>query len=141
MAEKSCGVHKLVADVALFAEGHVLMVRYRDTSLYDKQTGWFLPDDYLIHLEHPDEAAKRIAKDQTGITLKDVRLDHIESFGDGAWHLIFHYRADIDATRAVKPIGNVKDVAWFPLDKLPDPSEVAHQGWGLDVLRTIVSAH
>lgn len=84
MAEKSCGVHKLVADVALLAEGHVLMVRYRDTSRYDGQPGWFLPDDYLIYLEHPDDAAKRIAQDQAGFALDQVLLDHIESFGNGA---------------------------------------------------------
>lgn len=140
MAAKSCGIHRLVADVAILAEGHVLMVRYRDTSRYDNQSGWFLPDDYLVHLEHPDEGAKRIAKDQTGIAPQNVRIDHIESFGNGAWHLVFHYRADIESTRAVRPSGNIRDIEWFSLDKLPDESEVAHHGWGLDVLRTITGA-
>lgn len=70
MAEKSCGLHKLVADVALLAEGHVLMVRYRDTSKYDNQSGWFLPDDFLAHLEHPDDAAKRIVRIRQGSRLR-----------------------------------------------------------------------
>lgn len=135
MAVKPCGVHKLVVDIALLAEGHVLMVRYRDTSRYDNQSGWFLPDDYIMHLEHPDDAARRIAKDQAAISFTKVRLDHIESFGNGAWHLIFHYRVDLESKRAVKSEGNVRDIAWFPLDKLP---EVAHHGWALGVLRTIL---
>lgn len=37
-----CTVHKLVADIALVAEDGVLLVRYRDTSGYDGQAGWFL---------------------------------------------------------------------------------------------------
>jgi len=38
---------KLVADVALVGGDQVLFVRYRDTSRYDGEGGWFLPDDYL----------------------------------------------------------------------------------------------
>src|SRR5205085_221376 len=57
---------KLVADVAVVAEGEVLLVRYANTAKYDGQTGWFLPDDFLAHLEHPDDAARRIVREQTG---------------------------------------------------------------------------
>ena len=42
-----CKVHRLVADVALFARNRVLLVKYKDVSLYDGQRGWFLPDDFL----------------------------------------------------------------------------------------------
>jgi len=52
-----CTVHKLVADVAVLADRQVLLVRYQDTRNYDGQRGWFLPDDYLMFVEHPDEAA------------------------------------------------------------------------------------
>src|SRR5438309_2580077 len=100
--ERGCTVHKLVADIALFSGRRVLLVKYRDVARYDGQRGWFLPDDFLVHEEHPQDAAKRIAREQTGVELEDARLSHIESFGNGAWHLIFHYRADLP-TPTVKP--------------------------------------
>jgi hypothetical protein len=134
--ETGCG-HRLVADVALFARGQVLMVRYRDVSKYDNQRGWFLPDDYLQHLEHPD-AAKRILEGQLGITPSTIRLDHIESFGNGWWHLVFHYRAEMDEIPSLRPTENVADAQWFALDALPEESEVAHHGWGLDVVHKLV---
>ena len=80
----TCGVHKLVADIAIRAGDRVLFVKYKDVSRYDGQRGWFLPHDYLGHLEHPDEAAKRIATTQTGLTSAVPKLSHIESFGNGA---------------------------------------------------------
>jgi len=132
-----CTVHKLVADVAMFADDRVLLVRYKDAGRYDGQHGWFLPDDYLGHGEHPDEAAKRIAKEQTGRNLPNAELSHIESFGNGAWHLIFHYRADVKRADAVAPRGNVAAADWFALSKLPKRDDVAHHGWAIDVVRTL----
>src|SRR5437016_9935050 len=86
--------------------------------------------------EHPEEAAKRIAREHTGVELQDVRLSHIESFGNGAWHLIFHYRADLPAPR-IKPGPNVAATEWFERTKLPARSEVAHGGWAIDVLKSM----
>jgi ADP-ribose pyrophosphatase YjhB (NUDIX family) len=89
------GVHdsQALADVAVLAQGQVLLVRYRDARKYDGQSGWFLPDDYLEHAEHPDAAATRILEEQVGMSDQEVVLNHIESFdGDGSpWHLVFHY--------------------------------------------------
>src|SRR5438105_7704759 len=104
--EGGCTVHKLVADLALFSGRKVLLVKYRDVARYDGQRGWFLPDDFLMHEEHPEDAAQRIAREHTGVELQDVRLSHIESFGNGTWHLIFHYRADLP-TPTVKPGGRI----------------------------------
>ncbi|MGH2627924.1 MAG: NUDIX hydrolase [Anaerolineales bacterium] len=133
-------IHKLVADVCLLAEGHVLLVRYRDVRKYDGETGWFLPDDYLRHLEHPDEAARRILHDQAGITPPPVSLSHIESFeGNGAWHLIFHYRAELPRPAEVPLQGNILAAQWFPLGALPAPEEVSHGGWGLETTQKILS--
>jgi ADP-ribose pyrophosphatase YjhB (NUDIX family) len=134
-----CTVHKLVADVAVFAEARVLLVKYKDTSRYDHQEGWFLPDDYLDHEEHPEDAAKRILAEQAGLAVPSVGLDAIESFGNGSWHLIFHYRADIDRALPVGPTGNVAAAEWFALGGLPAPSEVAHHGWALDVLSKMIA--
>jgi len=132
-----CKVHRLVADVALFARNRVLLVKYKDVSLYDGQRGWFLPDDFLRFGEHPEAACKRIANEQIGLELPEVRLGHIESFGNGAWHLIFHFRADVKKAHAVPITGNVAAAEWFDLKNLPDPATVAHHGWAVDVLRAL----
>ena len=133
-----CSVHKLVADVALVAENRVLLVRYRDTSRYDGQAGWFLPDDFLAHVEHPDDAAARIVREQAGISV-EPRLAEIESFDGGAWHLVFHYLAQLDEALPVDATGNVGAAEWFPLDQLPSPSDVAHHGWGLQTLERVLA--
>jgi 8-oxo-dGTP diphosphatase len=132
-------VHKLVVDVALLAARQVLLVRYRDPAAYDQQRGWFLPDDYLKPLEHPDDAAARILTEQAGLRGPAARLHHIESFGNGAWHLIFHYTAEIIRPLPVVPGPNTAEARWFSLTALPDRAEMAHEGWGLDVLRTILT--
>ena len=128
---------KLVADVAFVADGQTLLVRYDDVTGYDGETGWFLLDDYLRRLEHPDDAARRIARDQAGIEIVVPKLAEIESFGNGDWHLVFHYRADLDERPDVHPGENVKDAEWFPLAALPEAGEVAHHGWARDVLARI----
>jgi ADP-ribose pyrophosphatase YjhB (NUDIX family) len=130
---------KLVADVAVVAGDHVLLVRYRDTARYDGEAGWFLPDDYLARLEHPDETARRILREQAGIDAPDeLRLAEIETFNGDAWHMVFHYLAPI-----AEPVpaggANVADARWFPLGDLPDPGETAHHGWALDVLGRILA--
>jgi ADP-ribose pyrophosphatase YjhB (NUDIX family) len=131
-----CRVHRLVADVAVVAGESVLLVKYRDVGRYDGQRGWFLPDDFLNHLEHPDAAAARILSEQVGVSAK-VGLDHVESFGDGAWHLIFHYRASLAKPAPIAAGNNVAAAEWFSLDALPPDSEMAHEGWGREVLRAM----
>jgi ADP-ribose pyrophosphatase YjhB (NUDIX family) len=128
---------KLVADVAVIAAGQVLLVRYRDTAKYDGQSGWFLPDDFLEHGEHPADAADRILREQSGLPATELRLSHIESFANGAWHLIFHFVTEVAAPVPVSPSGNVLAAEWFPLDALPPSSEMAHDGWAGDVVSEI----
>lgn len=137
-AAKNCNVHRLVADVAVFAEGHVLLVKYQDVSQYDGQRGWFLPDDFLHYGEHPAEAARRIAKEQARIALKEAHLGRVESFANGAWHLVFHHRAEVKRADSVPPSGNVAEAEWFDLEDLPDPTTVAHHGWALEILRALM---
>src|SRR5919204_437759 len=131
---------KLVADVAVVAGDEVLLVRYRDTSKYDGEAGWFLPDDYLARLEHPDDAARRIVREQVGTESADLRLAEIESFDGEAWHLVFHYVAGLEDPVEVRAQGNVAAAEWFPIDSLPDAAEIAHHGWAREVLgRVLVS--
>jgi len=134
-----CTVHKLVVDVALIASDNVLLVRYRDTSRYDNQQGWFLPDDYLDHLEHPDDGAKRILLEQVGLEPLEIQLAAIESFGNGAWHLVFHYRGQLEKIPALTPSENIAAARWFQLDALPEPAEVSHHGWALETIDKILA--
>jgi ADP-ribose pyrophosphatase YjhB (NUDIX family) len=128
---------KLVADVSLFAGGQVLLVKYEDTSRYDGQRGWFLPDDYLADVEHPRDTAARIVREQTGFDPQDLELADIESFGNGAWHLIFHFRASLPGAIPPENGDNVAAAEWFLLDALPPAEDVAHHGWALEVLTKI----
>jgi len=136
MAAPDCRAHKLIADVAVTAGDRVLFVRYHDVRAYDGQRGWFLPDGPLDRYEHPDAAAARILREQVGLDAL-VALDHIESLGNGTWHLIFHFRAELADPAPIAPGENVAAAEWFPLAALPDPRDVAHDGWGLDVLERI----
>ncbi len=129
---------KLVADVALREGDGVLLVKYRDTRKFDGQAGWFLPDDFLQRLEHPEDAARRILREQVGLEAPRLRLGLIESFeGDGAWHLIFHYEGRLETPPRIVPGENTAEAAWFPLDALPARSELAHGGWAVDTLEAM----
>jgi ADP-ribose pyrophosphatase YjhB (NUDIX family) len=132
-----CTLHRLVADVAPLVGDRLVFVRYRDTSSYDGQRGWFLPDDLLEHAEHPDDAARRILREQLGWEGIEPRLSHIESFGNGRWHLIFHYAVELPEELAIRPGANVLEAAWFGSNELPPAEELAHGGWGLEVLAEI----
>ena len=140
--EPECQAHTLIADVALFAEGLVLLVRYRDVAKYDNESGWFLPDDELKYLEHPERAATRILKEQLGLAGLKPRLDHIESFkgNSGTWHISFHSKLDLPRMPRLKPSNGLAEAKWFGLGKLPVRNEVAHHGWALHVLEAMAKS-
>jgi len=131
---------KLVADAALLSHNKVLLVKYTDTNKYDHQKGWFIPDDLINFDEHPEDAVKRIIKDQLGIELDSIRLNHMESFigGDKSWHLIFHYVSVLDKIPDVSPNDNIAKVEWFDMHSLPDDGEIAHHGWAKFTLDDIM---
>jgi len=129
--------YTLIADVALFAEGAVLLVKYADSANFDGQSGWFLPDTSLKYLEHPDKAVERMLKEQLGLERIVPKLDHIESFrgNDESWHLSFHYKAELDAKANIKASKLIGSEQWFPLSALPAKEKVAHHGWSLNTLK------
>jgi ADP-ribose pyrophosphatase YjhB (NUDIX family) len=69
-----CDERSLIADIALFANGKVLLVRYSESNKYDHQRGWFLPDAGIGPFEHPERAARRILHEQLGYSVPTVRL-------------------------------------------------------------------
>ena len=138
MERQSCRVHKLVADVCLIRDGEVMLVRYLNTSGYDGEPGWFLPDDFLRYGEHPKDAAVRILKDQAGLGDVEPRLNHVESFeGHGYWHLVFHYVGELAGPTQTSAGANVRGLEWFPLERLPPAEDVGHGGWALETLQAI----
>src|SRR5574337_860853 len=99
------------------------------------EAGWFLPDDYLRRLEHPEDGALRILREQVGVDVARLDLRFIESFeGNGAWHMVFHYSGEPAEEPRIRAGSNTAKAEWFDLNGLPDRSAVAHGGWGLDVL-------
>ena len=125
---------RLVADVLVRANDRVLLVRYAHPEKYDDQRGWFLPDDFLRHGEHPRDAAKRILAEQVGLADVDVSLDHIESFDGDDWHLIFHFKSGPVHDDAIRPSRELAEARWFPIAELPPRADVAHDGWALDLI-------
>src|SRR5688572_3406205 len=143
---------KLIADVALLLkdkyadektpELKTLLVKYTDTNKYDLQKGWFIPDDAIIHGEHPDDAAVRILKEQLGVEGIKPIPGFIESFtgNDKSWHLVFHYYIMIDEhikltneklkdlvdhvikmkTVILDPVEDIAEMKWFPVNALPE---------------------
>jgi ADP-ribose pyrophosphatase YjhB (NUDIX family) len=128
-----CSQHTLVAHVAVLHHSSALLVKYKTG--YDQQPGWFLPNDGLHHLEHPDQAAKRILKDQLAISDASTKMVEVESFAgnDQSWHLIFDYLA-FPRSMNVTPGPSVLEAKWFEIDKLPTAETFAHHGWGRSVL-------
>lgn len=128
--------YSLIADVALFFEGGVLLVKYSDPEGFDGQSGWFIPDSSIKYLEHPYKAALRLLKDQLSLENVQPHLDHIESFrgNDGSWHLTFHYKAVLGGKPKMEPSKDVGSTQWFQLEALPGKDEVAHHGWALTTI-------
>ncbi len=130
---------KLVADVALFRGNDVLLTRYRNPEAYDSQPGWFLPNDLLRDGEDPEDAARRVLRDQLGISEVPVRIAFAESFTgrDRSWHLALHYTASGDDELELHVADQLAKPQWFPVEDLPPRSEVAHGGWALSTLARI----
>jgi len=128
-----CNTHTLVAHVAALHHSSALLLKYKLSPA--NQQGWFLPNDDLHHLEHPEQAARRILKEQTGIDEATLKLAEIESFmgNNQTWHLIFDYLA-FTRTMKTSPGSGVEELRWFEIDKLPPLEDFAHHGWGRTVL-------
>ena len=131
-----CNQHTLVSHIAVLHHSSALLVKYRPAP--DGQSGWFLPNDGIRHLEHPESAAKRILKEQVGIDDSTLKLVEVESFSgdDETWHLIFDYLS-FPRTMKISTGPMVSEAKWFEIDQLPQAQDFAHHGWG----RAVLSKH
>ena len=128
-----CAKHTLVAHIAALHHSSALLVKYKLAP--DGESGWFLPNDDLHHLEHPEEAAKRILREQVGIEDPTLKLAEIESFvgNNQTWHLIFDYLA-FARTMKLSTGPMVAEAKWVEIEQMPPASDFAHHGWGRSVL-------
>lgn len=131
---------KHVADVAVFSGNKTLLIKYKDGNKYDHQLGWFIPDDLMMHGEHPEDAAARILKEQLGIENAECRLGFIESFtgNDKSWHLVFHYYIMTGDDIRLNPSGELAEYRWFETKSLPEKNEIAHHGWAVYTLNELI---
>jgi len=113
--------------------GNVLYVKQENGP--DSQSGLFLPNDMLQHGEDPYDGARRIAREQAGVDIKDPSLLHCESFEghDGTWHLALHFRADVPNKKTGAALAD--NANWSSRDSLPPDSQVAHRGWYNDIAK------
>jgi ADP-ribose pyrophosphatase YjhB (NUDIX family) len=128
-----CNQHTMVAHVAALHHSSALLVKYKVGP--DDQQGWFLPNDDLRYLEHPNQAAMRVLKQQVGIEDATLKLVEIESFlgNNQTWHLIFDYLA-FPRSMNVSNGKGIAEAKWFEIEKLPPTEDFAHHGWGRTVL-------
>lgn len=133
---------KLITDITLLSGGKTLLVKYINSNKYDHQKGWFLPDDEIMEFEDPDDSAKRILKEQLGLENINPVISFVESFqgNDKSWHIIFHYKTEIEGTPELKPSEDIESCKWFDLNILPDKKEVAHHGWAVYTIQRIAGS-
>jgi hypothetical protein len=138
---------KVIVNLALFSEGRTCFVKYAD--MPDHQKGWFVPHMQIQLGDDPLVACDKILREQLGIRLNVQPLvKDIQSFtgNDGSWHFSFDYRADLpeafltNVTAATATSVKVQELKWFPLGELPAPAEVAHHGWGIDIVNKLSTA-
>ena len=131
MVDPTCSIHTLTSDVIVLADSAVLLVKFRAD---EQAAGWHLPGGLLRHGEHPEDAARRILREQLGLTPEYVDLAEIESTPGENWHLYFHFRADLDGRPDPGP--QVGDARLFQLEHLP---AMAHGSWERDVIYRIIA--
>ena len=129
MAETRCDVHTLIGDIVVLADSAVLLVK--DAA---EDRGWRLPGGPLRHGEHPEAAARRLLKEQTGMEPEYVELMEVESMPGTNWHLYFHFRTDLD--RRPEPGPMIGDLRLFQLEHLPATQLGT---WERDVIYRVVS--
>lgn len=132
---------KLITDIALFCNDKVLLVKYKDLNKYDHEKGWFLPDDELKSMEHPEDAIIRVTKEQLNLRIDSPSLEQIESFTghDNTWHMVFHYKLKLGSMPELYPSEHIEEISWFDLDNLPQKVEVAHHGWALFTIEEMLN--
>ena len=116
--------HKLTGDVHLLlldADGQVLFGRRQNTGFEDG--AWHVPAGHLEAGESVVQALIREAKEEVGVTIapEDVEFAHImHSSSSGGRAAFFFTVRQWDGTPENREPEKCSELAWFPLDALPD---------------------
>jgi 8-oxo-dGTP pyrophosphatase MutT (NUDIX family) len=116
--------HKLTGDVHLLLlnpDGLVLFGRRQNTGFEDG--AWHLPAGHLEAGESVVQALIREAKEEVGVTIapEDVEFAHVmHSSSSGGRAAFFFTVRKWDGTPENREPGKCSELAWFPLDALPD---------------------
>jgi ADP-ribose pyrophosphatase YjhB (NUDIX family) len=93
-------------------KGHVLLANH---ILRTTPSGWGVPGGFISLGEQPEEALRREIKEETGLTLDDIRIFRCRTL----------YR-HVEVIMTARGIGNaavssreITELAWFTLDGLP----------------------
>jgi 8-oxo-dGTP pyrophosphatase MutT (NUDIX family) len=116
--------HKLTGDVHLLllnSEGLVLFGRRHNTGFEDG--AWHVPAGHLEASESAVQALIREAKEEVGVTIapEDVEFAHImHSSSTGGRAAFFFTVRQWDGTPENREPKKCSELAWYPLDALPD---------------------
>jgi ADP-ribose pyrophosphatase YjhB (NUDIX family) len=123
-----CAWHTLISDIVVLEDSAVLLVQDAAGG-----SGWRLPGGALRHGEHPEAAARRLLREQVGVSPENVDLVEVESVPGDNWHLYFHFRTDLD--RRPQPGPAIGGLRLFQLEHLP---ETMHGPWEREVIYRVV---
>jgi ADP-ribose pyrophosphatase YjhB (NUDIX family) len=126
---RSCGaVHfrnaKPCAGALVVRDGRVLLGR-RATE--PARGVWDIPGGFLNPWEHPIEAALREVHEETGLSVRIVRLLEVvvDTYADREYTLNTYYVAEI-VGGSERPADDLAELRWFSPDELPDEFAFAH---------------
>lgn len=119
-------------------DGRLLLVQRADQPW---QGRWDIPGGFCEADEHPEDAAIRELREETGLDgrvtgILGMWLDHYPDPGDsaGATTLNIYFHVEISGGEERPQPGEVERLGWFAADALPAPDETAFPHHALDVL-------
>ena len=109
-------MHVISAVVAV-KDGHVLLQKGAYRAL---EKWWSVPEDNLKFGEDPEEAARRVLKEQANVGVKNLQLLYVQSsvYKEVHWDLWFIYKAEVKGEPSPSP--GKWEVKYFPINKLPE---------------------
>lgn len=127
------------ASALIFQDDKLLLVR----RAFEPQKGkWDIPGGFCEYTEHPEESCRREMKEELGVEVELLGLQGVYAptsyvyQGDEQWNCDLFYNARI-ISGEITPMDDVADYAWFSLDQLPAPDELAFDSARqvMDILR------
>lgn len=116
----------VVTSVILLRDGQILLERRAKQLL--EAGKWGLPGGFMDRDETLIQAAERETLEETGWTMKDIRLfrvvDTPNSRGEDRQNVKFVYVATADIQMRAADAES-DEIRWFPLNKLPPDEEMA----------------